>query len=931
MNCPRSRPPSSSVGADVRPDASPPPGRGVHLLFSEQAARTPDAIALEFDDVRLTYRALERRANQLAHLLRRRGIEPDRRVAILMERSIAFVVSILATLKAGGAYVPLDPSYPAERLQVMLDESGATVMLTQASTRALVTPPDGCTVLIDDATGPLLAEESTDSPPVVSGPEHLAYVLFTSGSTGRPKGVAMPHGPLLHLIRWQCQRSSLGVGDRTLQFSALSFDVSFQELFSTWASGGTVVLVSEDTRRDALALLRLMDEKQIRRLFLPFVALQHVTSVAVATNRYPHSLREVITAGEQLKTVPTLQTFFRRLPDCSLDNQYGPTETHVVTAHRLPADVTDWATLPSIGSPIPSARIYLLDEARRPVADGTPGELYVGGECLAREYLHRPDETTERFLPDPFRSVPGARMYRTGDLARVGADGGFEFLGRADHQVKIRGYRVELGEVEAVLAQHPDIREAVVFPDRDGPHGNHTLTAVVRLTPDAAFAPDAIRSFLADRLPDYMIPSTIDAVDAFPLIPSGKVDRKTLAAQPRPARITDRADAAGPRDDLERFLVDLWREALDRPVVGIHDDFFALGGHSILAAEMLVAVSTHLERDLPLSLLADTPTIESLAEKLRRHRDDAGWSPLVPIRTEGQRPPLFCVHGGGLQVLGFRALAEQIDPDQPIYGLQWGGLDGRVMPSSIGGVAARYLREIRAVQPTGPYRLAGHCYGAIVTLEMARRLSAAGEVVELVVLFDPPKVGPAADRPLTFPRAVWRALRETWRAPRLLARKLRVLIGLRTRAQVLHSLLTDRPLPASTRRDLAWKPGMAALYRLFGRPLPPEVRPFDAIQRMNHALRRYPPHTYDGRGLLFQTPTAPAFALAPSPQVVTSASASGPGGSPWQQYRIDAGHNDIVHHPEAASILDTTLADLPPPRSSSSSLPFSPALGVHTA
>jgi amino acid adenylation domain-containing protein len=882
--------------------------RGVHDLFTEQAARTPDAVALEFGSDDLSYRALESRTNQLAHLLGRHGIGPDRRVAILMQRSIPFVVSILGTLKAGGAYVPLDPSYPAERLQMMLEESGATVLLTQDAERSLVTPPDGCTVLRYDAIAAGLSEESAQRPPVASNPTHLAYVLFTSGSTGRPKGVAMPHGPLLHLIRWQCARSGLGAGDRTLQFSALSFDVSFQELFSTWASGGTVVLVSEDTRRDALALLRLMDEKQIRRLFLPFVALQHIAGVAVTTARYPTALREVITAGEQLKTVPALRTFFHQLPDCSLDNQYGPTETHVVTAYRLPATVDDWATLPSIGTPIPSARIYLLDEDGQPVADGDPGELYVGGDCLARNYLHRPEETAERFRPDPFRARAGARMYRTGDLARRNADGTLDFLGRADHQVKIRGYRVELGEVEAVLARHPSIREAVVFPDQDGPHGNQSLAAVVQLRPDASFAPDTIRAYVTRHLPEYMVPSTVDVVDAFPLTPSGKVDRKALAARPRPVQATDPSDAPGPRDDLEQFLVDLWRDTLGRPTVGIRDDFFALGGHSILAAEMLVRVSTYLGRDLPLSLLADTPTIEALAEKLRRGSDEAGWSPLVPIRPVGDRtkPPLFCVHGGGLEVLGFRALAEQLDPDQPVYGLQWAGLDGRSMPSRIEAIAELYLQEIRSVQRTGPYLLAGHCYGAVVALEMARQLRAAGETTDLLVMFDPPALD-SIDRPLTVGRAAWSAFRDSWRSPRTLAHKLRVLLGLRTRAQSLYSLITGRPLPATTRQDMTWKPGMAAPYRLFGRRIPMEVRPFDALQHMNRALRRYRLAAHTGSVLVFQTETAPDFALPSSEEGETTGAPDGQDDRSWTTYRIDAGHDDIVHHPETATHLRSSL------------------------
>ena len=877
------------------------PPRGVHDLFSAQAARTPDAIALEFGEVRLSYRELEAQANRLAHPLQRLGVGPDRRVGIFMDRSIEFVVSILATLKAGGCYVPLDPSYPADRLQMMLDEAEATVLLTQPSLSDELSRPEGCSTLLPDLSATL--DDVPATPPLARNtPSSLAYVLFTSGSTGRPKGVAMPHGPLIDLIEWQCGRSSLGVGDRTLQFSALSFDVSFQELFATWGSGGTLVLISEETRRDAVALLRMVEEKAVRRLFLPFVALQHITEMAVAKNLYPTSLREVITAGEQLKTVPSLQAFFRTLPDCSLENQYGPTESHVVTAYRLPADVDTWALLPSIGRPIPSAQIYLLDEALRPVPQGDTGELYIGGDCLAREYLHRPDETAARFRPDPFRDTADARMYRTGDLARAASDGTLEFLGRADHQVKVRGYRVELGEIEAVLNEHDSVREAVVVPDRGGEQGTQTLVAALILQPGASLDRSALRAALATRLPDYMIPSVFETVTTFPLTPSGKVDRKALSSLPRTA-VPDRTDAVAPRDDLERFLVQLWKESLGLPEVGIRDDFFALGGHSIKAAEMLVSVSGHLGRELPLSLLADTPTIEALADKLRRSADRAGWSPLVPIRTEGSAPPLFCVHGGGLQVLGFRLLAEQLDPAQPVYGLQWAGLDGRPMPSTLTEIADLYLDEIRSVHPEGPYLLAGHCYGAMVCYEMAQRLRGAGETVELLVMIDPPEIGAAAVPPASFRRSLWRIIRDTWRTPSLLIQKIRVLLGLRTRFDIVRSLISGRSVSESTRKQSTWKPGITELYRLFGTNIPQEARGFYAVQRMNKALVRYRPRPYDGRTLVFHTQAAPSFdleALA-SPTDATTAHAH-------HSVRVETGHDEIVYHAETARRLRSDLA-----------------------
>ena len=880
-----------------RRSVRPSTGRGIHDLFARQAARTPTAIALEFEGTELSYRALEARANRLAHWLQGAGVGPDRRVAIFLERSVSFVVAILATLKAGGAYVPLDPAYPAERLQMMLEEAGPTVLLAQSSLSDRLTAPEGCSVLSLDTDLSLVDAQPDTTPPSATTPDHLAYVLFTSGSTGRPKGVAMPHGPLVRLIEWQCRRSALGVGDRTLQFSALSFDVSFQEIFSTWCSGGRLVLVSEATRRDAVSLLRLMEERQIQRLFLPFVALQHIADIAQAKDRYPSSLREVITAGEQLKIVPSLQAFFRRCPDCSLENQYGPTETHVVTAYRLPADVATWATLPSIGRPIPSARIYLLDEALQPVPEGTPGELYVGGDCLAREYFNQPDQTAERFRPDPFRAVPGARMYRTGDLARSQPDGTLDFLGRADDQVKVRGYRVELGEIEAVLAEHDSVREAVVVPDQGQAQGNQRLTAVLILQPDAGLNPEALRAHVSGRLPDYMVPAAFDAVDTFPLTPSGKVDRRALASRPPRAPSQSRT-VTPPRNDLERVLVELWEKALNVRPIGIRDDFSSLGGHSILAAEMLVELSSIIGRDLPLSLLADTPTIEALAHKLQSGQDQAGWSILVPIRPQGRKSPLFCVHGGGRHILRFGALAQLLPADQPVYGLQWAGLNGAEVPSSIESVAELYLASIQAVQPTGPYLLAGHCYGSIVAYEMARRLQEEGERVELLAMMDPAGIGPRAEPMPSAVRELRSLLSETGVTFKDGLQRLKTLLALRTRIAVLRALLGGSPLPASLRSQMRTLPGMAEMYRAFGRKLPVEIQERYARQVMIRALRQYRAAPL----------TVPTLVLHRGPEAEFSPPATD-SENDLSTYQIDTNdHDAIVHHPDTVRHLTSHLA-----------------------
>ncbi len=882
-------------------------GRGIHDLFAEQARRTPDAPALEFDGETLSYRALDARANQLAHDLIEHGVGPEARVAIFMERSVRFVVSILASLKAGGAYVPLDPSYPASRLQMMLEEAGATVLLTQTDLSDRLEAPANCTVSVLDRTDSSLDHHPESAPSVSVSSSNLAYVLFTSGSTGRPKGVAMPHGPLVNLIEWQCRRSALGVGDRTLQFSALSFDVSFQELFSTWNSGGTLILVSEETRHDAVALLHLLEEKQVNRLFLPFVALQHIAEIAQAKDLYPSPLREVITAGEQLKTVPALQAFFRRLPDCSLENQYGPTESHVVTAYRLPSDVDTWASLPSIGRPISNVRLYLLDEEMTPVPDGEVGELYIGGPCLARGYLNRPEQTHERFLPDPFTERTDARIYRTGDLARHSPDGTYDFLGRADRQVKVRGYRVELGEIETTLNGHPSVREAVVLPDQDDAQGNQFLRAFVVPRPNTSLDATSLRTYLADRLPEYMVPSTYTEMASFPLTPSGKVDRKAVSDTDNPPLSAERPEIVPPRNDLEELLVELWEEALEVTPVGIHDDFFSLGGHSIVAAEMLVELSETLGRELPLALLADTPTIATLSEKLQRGEDLDAWSVVVPIQPRGTKTPLFCVHGGGMNVLRYKSLATSLDDDQPVYGLQWAGLDGRAVPSNLETIARHYLDELQSVQPTGPYLLAGHCFGGLVAYEMAQQLQSAGEKTELVIMFD--GFNPTSD---AFEPAGWlEPLRAGSGKPNGFWRRLRHLVGVRSRLQVLHAILTDRAIPSDAPRLY----GQSVLFRLWHRirlllhdKIPEGARRHYAFQTMGAALRGYSPRPYAGPTLLLHsegTERIAGFYEGRFTDDMLGWSSMTP--DPFFHTEVPANHNDVVDHPLSVRTMQTHL------------------------
>jgi amino acid adenylation domain-containing protein len=586
-----------------------PRDRCIHELFEEQVERTPDAIAVVFEGRQLTYQELNSNANQLAHYLRKHGVGPEIMVAICIERSLEMVICVLGVLKAGGAYVPLDPAYPKERLSFMLEDTGSPLLLTQNSL-SCVLPGNKRHVVCVDQTWETIEKESNLNVPGTTSPDNLAYVLYTSGSTGKPKGVAMPHRPLCNLISWQIRKSVLPPGAKTLQFAPLSFDVSFQEMFSTWCSGGTLMAISEQLRRDPVSLLHYLNNESTERLFLPFVALQQLAEAANEQGQSPKDLREVITAGEQLRITPSIARMFEKLGDCVLYNQYGPTESHVVTVFELSGAPGEWPSLPPIGRPIDNTEIYLLDTNHKPVPAGIAGELYIGGKCLSRGYIKRPELTSGRFIRNPFSNDPVARLYKTGDIARYLPDGNIEYLGRSDNQVKIRGFRIEPGEIESLLGQHGAVRESVVVAREDNP-GDKRLVAYAVLHKESAHTGD-LRCFLKEKLPEYMIPSAFVILDALPLTPSGKVDRKAL---PKPdfERPSTEDFYVAPRTPLEEVLAGIWSDVLGLKEVGIHDNFFESGGHSLLATQVMSRLRKVFEVEIPLRILFESPTVEALA------------------------------------------------------------------------------------------------------------------------------------------------------------------------------------------------------------------------------------------------------------------------------------------------------------------------------
>lgn len=582
-----------------------PPAGGIHELFEAQVARTPATLALEYEGQAFSYQALNAQANQLAVYLRGQGIQPDRPVAICLPRSPPLVISVLGILKAGGACLPLDPAYPAERLHYMLDHSGVTLLLTTPALQAQLPVTAGMQVF----TGwDVLATLPSDNLPCQTQPQHLAYCLYTSGSTGQPKGVGMPHRAMLNLTQWQQADARLGQAARTLQFSPISFDVSFQEIFTTLCSGGTLVLVPEELRRDAAALLRFLETQQVERLFLPFVALQQLADVAMGG--MPSSLRDVVTAGEQLRLTDALAAWFKGTA-CALHNHYGPTETHVVTAYTLQGEVEQWPALPPIGKPIANTRLYLLDRQGEPVARGIPGELYVAGDCLAQGYVNRPELTAERFLPNPFGE---GLLYRTGDLAYWREDGNLAFLGRADTQIKIRGFRIEPGEIESLLNQHSAVKEGAVGVQEAYLGDKRLVAYVVPKSADSANLEVSVSHFLQEKLPDYMVPAAVMVLEAFPLMPSGKLDRKALPV-PTWGSATLAAQAL-PSTPTEQQIAESWQEVLGLEAVGIHDSFFALGGHSLLVTQVISRLSQAFGLDVPFHYLFEHPTVAGLAVQI---------------------------------------------------------------------------------------------------------------------------------------------------------------------------------------------------------------------------------------------------------------------------------------------------------------------------
>ncbi|MEM7349767.1 MAG: amino acid adenylation domain-containing protein [Acidobacteriota bacterium] len=721
-------------------DATP---RTLLDLLAEPLARTPDAVAILAGGEHLSYGELHRRANRLANHLRHLGVGPEARVALCLERSTEAITALLAVWKAGGAYLPLDPAVPAERLAFTLEDAGATVLLSDATQAAAIPGTRARVVLLDQQAASIDTCDATP-PEVPLTPRNLAYVIYTSGSTGRPKGVLVQHASVLAIVRSFLDSYELAPRDRVLQQTTLTFDVSVNEIFPVLAAGGGLVLEPPSTGIDLERRIRRVAEQRVSILSAAPSLLARLDEAAADLG----SLRLVLSGGEAL----ALGDVERLRAGATVVNGYGPTEATVCClAYDLAEMQSDEPKIP-IGRPLRETEILLLDQAGLRLAIGQAGEVCVAGAGLARGYLRRPGRTAAAFTPHPEglgQQGVGQRIYRTGDLARYLPDGNLLFLGRRDHQVKIRGFRIELGEIEAALAAHPQAREVAVIVREDTP-GNQRLVAY--LTGDSAPEPVVLRTYLEARLPSYMVPSAFVHLDTLPLSTSGKVDQEAL-----PVPDTSAEEIVGPRDDTERALLRIWEDLLGISPISVKADFFDLGGHSLLVVRLTARIKKELDRSVPVAAIFQEPTIERLAALLR-HEIAFDWAPLVTLQSAGSKPPLFCVHPIGGEVIAYHRLAEHLGEEQPFYALQAPfavATAERDLP--IEEVAAFYLEKIRPVQATGPYFLGGYSYGCVITFEMAQQLRRAGEEVALVALIDGIFPGRSIGRRiLELPQLNWR-------------------------------------------------------------------------------------------------------------------------------------------------------------------------------
>ncbi len=719
------------------------PFEPIHAAFEAQAGRTPDAPAVRCGDDALTYGALDEAANRLAQELVALGVGADRYVGICLERSVDVVVAILAVLKAGGAYVPIDPDFPEARIAFTIRDAGLTAVITREGLVDRLGEP-GCPVVALDRDRPAGGADPAGWPPAAPLARDAAYVLYTSGSTGQPKGAIIEHGALCNYMHWMRATFPLAPGESVLLTTRFIFDVSVRELFWPLACGAQVTIAPAVALGDPATLADLIvDSGAVAVRFVPAMLAHFLDEPGFARCR---SARWIFCGGDAMPD--TLRArFFRRCDEAglrpSLVNTYGPTETTINASAWICDREPRGKTVP-IGRPIANVRLYVLDEHRRPVPVGVAGELYVGGVAVGRGYVGHPELTAQRFLPDPFSTGAEARLYRTGDRVRWLPEGALEFLGRLDNQVKVRGFRIEPAEIETALWTHPDVAAAAVVTRADEQGGVRLVAYVVPRDADRPSTGE-LRELLAHRLPKYMIPDAFVWLDALPLNANGKLDR---AALPAPGASVPAAGVqTPPTNALEATIAEIWQELLGVESVGVEDNFFDLGGHSLLIIQLQRKLRETTGCELPIADLFRHQTVRAIGEHMAAlagsgvgettSAPNAPRSCAVAIQAEGTLSPLFIVPGLSGELVSYGPLARALGRSRPLYGLRSVGIDGEAEPlDRVEEIATRFVADVRRVQPHGPYHLTGVCIGGIVAYEMAQQLAAQDEQVALLAMVE---------------------------------------------------------------------------------------------------------------------------------------------------------------------------------------------------
>jgi amino acid adenylation domain-containing protein len=691
------------------------PQETVYALVEKMARLHPGKEAVRFGNKTFSYHELDTISGKIASLLVHEGIQAGDRIGLLIDRSEMLPVWLLAILKSGAAYIPLDPDYPANRITYMLENARAALLITQKKYSGVFskTVREVCVEEVYD-----MISQLNEDPLAGHGSAHdLAYILYTSGSTGQPKGVMVEHRSVVNLL-WHLHITGIfSAEDSLLAITTISFDIAVLEMFLPLITGGRLVVTDNKISRDGNALLQLLQKEQISIM----QATPVTWKIMLAAGWQEPIPLTILCCGEPLPMDLARKLLLR----CTrLYNYYGPTET---TIYSTGTRITAQDTVITIGRPVANTHVYILDEHMQETTAEEEGELYIGGDGVARGYMNRADLTAERFI----ESVHG-KLFRTGDLGKWTKDGSIYLFGRADHQIKIRGFRIEPGEIEACLLEQIGIRDAVVIAREDIP-GNKILVAYIIPVHNGEEQVAGWRRTLQQSLPDYMVPHEYVLLDHFPLTPNGKTDRTAL---PRPLK----KPAAGDGHvytDTEKMIAGIWKETLETDTIGIDDDFFDAGGHSLIAVEIMCRLEEATGKRLPIAALFEAPTIRLLSRFIESEDAHAAWQSLVPVKTSGNNPPLYIVHGDGLNVMVFNSMARNLDPLQPVFGLQPKGMSGLDEPDeSIEEMAAYYISLITANHPHGPYLLAGYSFGGIVAFEMARQLRQSGHTVSMLAMFD---------------------------------------------------------------------------------------------------------------------------------------------------------------------------------------------------